>query len=325
MSKQSINTNGEMPSAIPTLAEFLAWSISDIASGLSVADTCSGDTSAGKRSIVPASMVYAPGGTRRSAVFHGIKPWTPEYVEWGWLETLRCVDLIFRFGVEHVFLPLIMSGHVREYGGDATHLMQMLTRFLTNAKMLDKVAEFGWRVRLVNFDDLPDLERASRAFEAATSDGSQQVLWLMTTTDPESHWRAVFQNARQGKFATREQAICAMYGEYVPLISLYLGFGKPTVNPELFPPLLQGDIQCYWSQQAGYSLTEKQLRMILYDYAFLRQTWQQDKTSRAAQAEADQALWESEFILGLGRRIGPFWYPDMQGYPTDVLTEERAV
>ena len=83
------------------------------------------------------------------------------------------------------------------------------------------------------------------------------------------------------------------------------------VAPDLFPPLLMDDVQCYWSQQAGYSLTEQQFRRIVYDYAYLRQTWQEDKTERAKAAMAHQEIWERETIVGLGKRLGPFWYPDL--------------
>ncbi len=56
-------------------------------------------------------------------------------------------------------------------------------------------------------------------------------------------------------------------------------------------------------------MDEKQLRAIFYDYAFLRQTWKEDKSGRADKALAQRELRERGDVLGLGTRKGPFWYP----------------
>lgn len=101
----------------------------------------------------------------------------------------------------------------------------------------------------------------------------------------------------------------ALYGEEIPPVSFYLGFGKPTILPEVIPPLLIDQVQCYWSQQPGYTLTKEQLRTMFYDYAYLRPTWRPDKLDRAKAALADRQAWEEGPILGLGMRLGPFWYP----------------
>jgi hypothetical protein len=49
--------------------------------------------------------------------------------------------------------------------------------------------------------------------------------------------------------------------------------------------------------------------MILYDYAYLRQTWRQDKTGRAEQALAYRKAWEQAGILGMGTHLGGYWFP----------------
>lgn len=285
----------------PTREEFLAWPLTDI------------------RAVAPASLFYAPGGSRRSAVFHGIQPWTSAYFEWGFTETLKCVRTIFEHGVRHIFLPLYMSGHIREYEGSDRHLVQLVLDYIANS---DRVAEYraqGWRVRLLNVGGAPVLAEAAQALAHATGDSGTQTLWLMTSESADVQWEMILALAKDPAIQRRADVVKALYGEEIPPISLYLGFGKPMVNAELFPPLLLDEVQCYWSQQAGYSLSDVQFRKILYDYAYTRQTWRQDKTTRAASAAQDQTLWESEFLLGLGRRVGAFWYPDLQGYPAEHL------
>ena len=55
---------------------------------------------------------------------------------------------------------------------------------------------------------------------------------------------------------------------------------------------------------------------MLYDHAFVRRTWQLDKTGRAEQAIAHRRDWEEGGVLGLGIKKGPFWYPvSLQGSP----------
>jgi len=68
-------------------------------------------------------------------------------------------------------------------------------------------------------------------------------------------------------------------------------------------------LQCYWSQRPGFRLDERQLRRILYDYAYTRRTWREDKTGRAEKALAHRSVWERGPTIGLGVRLGPFWYP----------------
>ncbi|QDF07567.1 hypothetical protein BHS04_30845 [Myxococcus xanthus] len=75
------------------------------------------------------------------------------------------------------------------------------------------------------------------------------------------------------------------------------------------PPLLQGPMDCYFTQRPGYRLTERELRTVLYDHAYLRRTWRADKTGRAEEAISHRRAWEEGPMVGLGIRLGPFWYP----------------
>ena len=74
-----------------------------------------------------------------------------------------------------------------------------------------------------------------------------------------------------------------------------------------------GKLQCYWTLRPGFILDRETVRRILYDYAYTRKTWQKDKTDRAEKVLEDRDRWENAPILGLGRRVGPFWYPVWSG------------
>lgn len=76
------------------------------------------------------------------------------------------------------------------------------------------------------------------------------------------------------------------------------------------PPLLIGKLHCYWRQSLGYALTAGQVRSVIYDYAYTRRTWLADKSGRADEALNYRPVWDDPPTLGIGMRLGPFWYPE---------------
>jgi hypothetical protein len=264
--------------------------------------------------VAPRSMVYAPGGTRRSATFAGIKPWSEEYIRVGQEEYMACLEIIFRYGVENVFMPTLMATHTSEVGttqADAIEqrLILPMARLATNARLLAACREHGWRLRIAPSAYHASLQPYLEILEKNTPTNAKHTWWMTFTPSHESWWSHLFAVVNANGVATRGDAIRVLYGEEIPPISLCISFGKLTVSPDLFPPLLMDTIHCYWSQQVGSSLTDAQFRHILYDYAFLRQTWQQDKIARAKEAEIHREIWQRDVLVGLGQRLGPFWYP----------------
>jgi hypothetical protein len=221
---------------------------------------------------------------------------------------------MFRYGVENVFMPAVMTTHAHEIDwSQANALEQQLLipigRFVTNKRLLLACRERGWRLRIVPGAHRAVLQPFIDILEANTPQQTAHTWWMTFTPSHESWWSHLFSVVNANGVATRSDAIRALYGEDVPPISLCVSFGKLTISPDLFPPLLMDTVHCYWSQQVGSSLTDLQFRHILYDYAFLRQTWQQDKIARAEAAKTHQEIWQREVLVGLGQRLGPFWYP----------------
>ena len=75
------------------------------------------------------------------------------------------------------------------------------------------------------------------------------------------------------------------------------------------PALLLDETQCYWTQRPGYSLDDAALRQILFDYAYQRRTWQADKSDRYSDVLAQRDAWEQAPTLGIGQRLGRYWFP----------------
>lgn len=255
--------------------------------------------------LVPASVVYTMGGTRRAAAIADIQPESVEYSRWTRRQMIQGVDLLFRYGVQHVFVMALTPDNFRESGDFQQRLVDAADWGMAGSEALADYARLGWRVRLLGSDEIPELHLTAERLQQHTPQQGNHTLWFMTIRDDESPWRQIFQTNAQ----TREEAIQAMYGETIPPITLFLSTGKPMFSLNLLPPLLIGKVQCYWRQQPGHSLTDHEWRTILYDYAYTRATWRQNKDGRAEQALAHLEIWKNAPTLGIGTQLGPFWYP----------------
>ena len=259
--------------------------------------------------VAPATVIFAPGGTRRSAVLAGISPQSDQYARWTRERMIACSALFFKLGVRHLFMSVMRPPQLAEVGRYRDRLLDWLDWGLAGPEALADYARLGWRVRLLGADGLGQLGTAAERLRQTMPGTATPTLWYYVVPEIESPWQWVRAALRQTEGNTTSDVIRALYGEELPLATLYLAFGKPMFVPDLLPPLLSGDVQCYWTQRPGYALDERSLRQIIYDYAYLRPTWTKDKSTRYADVEAHRSLWEQAPTLGLGRRVGAFWYP----------------
>jgi len=260
----------------------------------------------------PPAVVYAASGTRRSAALAGLSPSSDEYAHWSWARMIEACGLLFDHGVQHIFTVLATPGQFAEVGQYRQRLLDWIAWGVESGEALAEYARLGWRVRLLCGEEVPELAAVRLRLEAQRSVGFQKTLWFLVVENADAPWSWILEAVKRSGANSRREAIRALYGEDLPLITLYVSFGKPILAPELLPPLLAGTVQCYWTQRPGYSLTEEELRLILYDFAFLRPTWQSDKCARSEEALEYRASWERGPLLGLGTRLGPFWYPREQ-------------
>jgi len=274
----------------PSPEEFAAASVADVAR------------------VAPTTMIYATGGTRRAIALAGLSL-SDDYAQWTRLRMLEAFSLLFRFGVQHLIAPAGRPQIFAERGVYRDRVFQWFRSGLICREALEFYQTANWRVRLVVAGDaIPELSDVAATLEQATSTATGPNLWFLTTPDYSQIWSWIAKPFASGA-SSRAEAVRVLFGADIPPATLLLSFGKPLVALDHLPPLLFEEIQCYWTQQPGYSLTELQLRNILYDYAYQRSTWRQDKTGRAEAAIAHRAAWEHGPTIGLGTQLGPFWYP----------------
>lgn len=272
--------------------------------------------------VMPATVVFTAGGTRRSAAFSGISPESEAYISWARERLIESAHLLFQHGARHVFIAGMTPDNFLETGTYAQSLIRWTDWAMAGADAMSDYARLGWRVRILGSEDVPALVPAAQRLREGTSSQDGHTLWCLIVPDSEAPWRWVLSAAHREKAYTRQEAVRALYGEDVPSVGLFIATGKPMISTSLIPPLLIDKTQCYWRQRPGHQLTQEELRAILYDYAYVRQTWQADKKGRAEDALQHREIWESAPILGLGQRLGLFWYPQPFSLPPDTAVTD---
>jgi hypothetical protein len=258
----------------------------------------------------PATAIYMPGGTRRRAVLEGVSLGS-DYLSWTRAQIVPTAALFFRLGVQHLFFPLVGQRQTEETTFYGDRLVTWIKQGLGSAEMLEEYRRQGWRVRMIVLPSLPALADVATSIQQATAEAEGPTLWLYMVFEYAAYFREIIGLIQQTDVHSQQEAIRAFYGVDVPPASLYIGFGKLTVGTAIIPPFLLGDnLHCYWTQRAGFSITEAMLRRIIYDYAYTRPTWSSDHSARYNDVAQDRELWDTEAVIGTGARIGGFWYPD---------------
>lgn len=262
------------------------------------------------RKFAPQSLIMSNGGSRRRAVIKGIDPNSDDYMELSRQEMISCFDLIFQHGVRHIITGVLTEANYNEITPKYREkLVEWTHEGLTNTKTLAEYERLNWKVALIGAESWPGLEKTAQILEQETGNNLGPRLWLHVASNAETHWMSLLKVSSAHNLHTREDVIRIVYGEDIPLANLYIGSGKPQILASSVPPLLVGHLECYCQFLLGYNITESTLRRILYDFAFVRKTWQEDKAGRAEKILDYQELWSDPPILGEGTRIGPFWYP----------------
>jgi hypothetical protein len=270
--------------------------------------------------ISPTTVIAIFGGISRSAALAGIDRQSTAYMPWLRTGMLACFDLLFRHGVRHIIAPLTIARIPPQVQAFRDRLLAAIAWGFAGPEALSDYAQRAWRVRLLGTDDVPELTTTADRLRSETSRTSETTLWFSVCADAEAPLQTIFNSVLQSGPRSRIELIRVLYGEDIPLATMLIGFGKPTFVFDLVPPLLVGQLQCYWTQRAGYGLDERMLRRILYDYAYTRQTGSgTERNGRYANIQAQRAAWETDWVLGVGVLRGASWYPaSFAGPPEDI-------
>lgn len=259
--------------------------------------------------VAPATVIYTPGGTRRAAARAGIDPSSEGYPEITRRQMLGALGTLFSCGVSHAFTGMLRAHrHQSEDTWYREHMYQWLADGLASDDALADFRALGWRVRMVGGASIPELAAIAARLEAhATPEHYDHTVWFFVDPTPDAAWRAVIDAAQAGA-TSQADVIRFLYGEAIPPATLLLAFGKPILGSDLYPPAIAGEMNAYWTQRPGFTLDEVELRHIIYDAVYTRATRAQG-VARYAEASRHGVLWDHHHIIGIGERIGGFWYP----------------
>lgn len=262
-------------------------------------------------SLVPATIMYNTSGSRRSAVLAGIPAEGDEYAAWNRKEMIRALSMLFDHGVKHILKPVVTpSMFSEETENYSEHLWRWIDWAFASDENLAEFAELGWNVNIMFSEFMPQLRNAHNRLKSIEHKPDAPNLWVIVNPKHNQFTEWMLQKIQKdGPVANSEEAIELIYGANIPPAKLYLDFGKLIISPDIVPPLLSGVMDCYWTQQPGYSLSQENFRRILYDSLYVRKTWRKDKKGRALEVLKTRGYWEGSKVVGIGQKLDPYWYP----------------
>ncbi|MBN2004788.1 MAG: diterpene synthase [Anaerolineae bacterium] len=288
------------------------------------------------RASGPKVCVFPMNGTRRWFILEHPEiqeePGMARYLDIVEKRQLDLCRLFFDHGIDTLLTPLF-GLDLLERGEDYVQAIAVegLTRLATHPDYLAFYRACDVRVRFygdyrkymagTSYSHLPDLfdevaivtasHRRCRLFLGVfAQDATETVAEL-----------AVKYYLEHQSIPDKNTLITLYYGEYVPPVSLFIGFDKFSAFD--MPLISTGSEDLYFTVAPSFYVTKSQLREILYDHLYLRPEPETDYADMSSEALTLMHRFYRANLgrtLGVGKRnIGGFWYPSPEVIlPSDV-------
>ncbi|MFK7800555.1 MAG: hypothetical protein AB8G95_02885 [Anaerolineae bacterium] len=263
-------------------------------------------------SLAPETIVYNTSGSRRSAALAGVEPEGDEYAAWNRIGMINRLKMLFDHGVKHILKPVVTPSMFSEKTENySEHLWRWIDWAFASEESLAEFTKLGWNVNIIFAEFMPELHKTQQRLSSLGWHDDRPSLWIIVNPKHNqfNEWMLQKIQSQETVVANSQEAIKLLYGADIPPAKLYLDFGKLMISPDIVPPFLKGVMDCYWTQQPGYRLTDENFRRILYDSLYTRKTWKKDKRGRALEAVNTREYWEGNKVVGIGKRLEPYWYP----------------
>ena len=229
--------------------------------------------------------------------------------------------MMFDHGIDTILAPVFGRDLMRR-GDEYTKRVGMdgLVRTATEKSYLDFFSQYNVKVRF--YGDYRDVLTGTQYEYAlksmyevteATKYNSNVRLFFGVFADESVETAArlsIEHYLAQGAVPDKQALIRKYYGEDLPPVSMFIGFDKFSTFD--MPLLTTGEEDLYFSVSPSPYMTQRQLRMILYDHMYLRRVPEPDYTKLSAQ-ELD---WLRNFyrdnkdnVFGVGRLKFDLWIP----------------
>lgn len=265
---------------------------------------------------LPICVLLNTSGTRRYVYLKYGHIDEKEYVEEMVQLSITCLNALYTYGAKYIFTPITVSNEDREKNNTSTLRVKMIGRAISTYSELYK--RYNIKIHVVGDDymDLKSLKDIASTHNSTLLSEDNNHLVLFCNIYTEHSYRKLFeiqQKQHTMDLNTIKKEWYSSLPNDIPDISLRIGFGKPSYGHDLYPFLMNREtIHEYFYQTLGYP-SENDIKQICDDYNNVRITWIEDKSQRYGQ-QSDYSWWNSTSlpVLGLGKRIGPFWIPKSQ-------------
>jgi tuberculosinol/isotuberculosinol synthase len=254
-----------LPMSAPQLSEWLRWPTERVARWITAG-------------FQPVVMGWPFNGTRRWYLAYRRQDLNArDYLTTLTRRQAELNRMIFAHGIDTILTPLFGSKLLGRGSAYTQYVFSGLSQ-LADDEVYQEMFAAGVRIRFYgDYEEMldapifrPTLEAcASLAAATASGNGPTLLIGLFADSPHATLARLSVEFAqRWGRPPDRRELIEAYYGLAVPDLSIYLGFAQPVLFD--IPLLATGQEDLYVTLNPSPSLTEKQLREILYDHLVTR-------------------------------------------------------
>jgi tuberculosinol/isotuberculosinol synthase len=277
------------------------------------------------RSAGPQVCVFPINGTRRWFMLeHGGRKWDDPlgaYMDIAAANHIALYKLIFDHGVDTLLTPtigpdILLRGdeYMARIGGEG------LKRLAQGPDFQEFYTDYNVRVHFYGnhrreLKVTPYAHLSDLFDQAAQQTSSHRRFRLFFGVFGNDATQAVAEFTVQyyqenGRIPDRRQVVEMYYGEYIEPATFFIGFDRFSAFD--YPLLGLGEENLYFTVAPSPYLTERQLRLILYDHLFTRRLPEPDYARLSPQVVQELHDYYHEYrdrVLGVGSLKNGFWIP----------------
>jgi len=227
--------------------------------------------------------------------------------------------LFFTYGIDTVLTP-IFGPDLLNRGDDYLEVaIQGMKDLVTDDKFRDFLMTDQVRVRF--YGDYVRRFRGTRfeflieLFEGLTAEtlhhSRYRLFWGVFGNDATEQVAEIGARffIQENRYPSRKEIIESYYGEYVDPVSLFIGYDKLSAFD--MPILATGEEDLYFTTSPTPYLTERQVRMILFDHLYSRKGEPNYADFEVEDWKRMRLFYETnrENTMGVGINIQGIWYP----------------
>ncbi|HET90018.1 MAG TPA: diterpene synthase [Chloroflexi bacterium] len=278
------------------------------------------------REAGPKVCVFPINGTRRWFVLEypelAQENFVEAYLQINTQRPIELYQLLFDHGIDTVLSPIFGPDLVERGAEYVSMVAQGMARLGTDPDFMDFYRDYDVRVGFYGdyhkFLDSTPYAYLSDVFEetvAKTRAHNRRRLFFGAFAHDATETLArlaVDYYKEHGQIPDRRALVTLYYGEYVTPVNFFIGFDKFSAFD--MPLVSTGEEDLYFTVAPSPYLTERQLRIILYDHIYVRPEAETDYSDLAAEDWAMmhdfyQANLENTQGVGARKNPGSFWYP----------------